>query len=345
MAEIQGSDISSHPVRVPRAPEGLFDYEILYITTQGVTVRLDGERIRVDTNTSTPIGSFPLSKVSTVNLFGNIQVTTPFLLQCADKGIVVNYFSSYGKYKGSFIGVHTTIAEVRRKQYALSPAKALRISRKLISAKIRNSRTFLARKDIPIPDRMKNLERTVEHAESIESLRAIEGEAASLYFSLFMHSLPEGWEFQKRTKHPPRDPVNSLLSLTYTLISSEVTQALRQINLDPFMGVMHTDRHGRPSLSLDLMEEFRPLFGDAFVVRLLNKNVIKTDDFREDNHLNEDTFRKFLSMYDGAMNEEFSHPRFGYTVSRRRSIALQAILLRKAITGEMEDYHPLIFTR
>jgi CRISPR-associated protein Cas1 len=121
--------------------------------------------------------------------------------------------------------------------------------------------------------------------------------------------------------------------------------ALRQYNLDPFLGVLHADRHGRPSLALDLQEEFRPIFCDAFVTRLVNRGVINHDQFTQDNHLSDDAFKTYCAKFDEFMQEEFTHPYFEYTVSRRKAVRQQAILLRKAITGELDEYHALTFSK
>jgi CRISPR-associated protein Cas1 len=128
-------------------------------------------------------------------------------------------------------------------------------------------------------------------------------------------------------------------------MKNEVLSALRQYNLDPFLGVLHADRHGRPSLALDLQEEFRPIFCDAFVTRLVNRGTLDHDDFSKDNHLKDDPFKTYCSKFDEFMQEEFTHPYFKYTVSRRKSVRKQAILLRKAITDELDEYHALRFER
>ncbi len=129
------------------------------------------------------------------------------------------------------------------------------------------------------------------------------------------------------------------------MMKNEVLSALRQYNLDPFLGILHADRHGRPALALDLQEEFRSIFCDAFAIRLINKTILTHDDFQANNHLKDHAFKKYLGKIDEYMKEEFKHPRFGYTVSRRKAVRLQAILLRKAITGELKDYYPLEFKR
>jgi CRISPR-associated protein Cas1 len=129
------------------------------------------------------------------------------------------------------------------------------------------------------------------------------------------------------------------------MMKNEVLSALRQYNLDPFLGILHADRHGRPALALDLQEEFRPIFCDAFTIRLVNKSILDHNDFQMDNRLKDYAFKKYLSKYDDYMKEEFIHPRFKYKVSRRKAARMQAILLRKVITGELKDYYPLEFKR
>ncbi|PSQ02984.1 CRISPR-associated endonuclease Cas1, partial [Halobacteriales archaeon QS_4_69_31] len=192
---------------------------------------------------------------------------------------------------------------------------------------------------------LKDLEKRAENATDKKDLRGAEGEAAERYFDRLNETLVDGWTFEKRTKRPPEDHINSLLSLTYVFMKNEVLSALRQYHLDPFLGVMHADRHGRPSLALDLQEEFRPIFCDAFVTRLVNRGTLTHDDFGKDNRLNDDPFRTYCSKFDDFMQEEFTHPYFGYSVTRRKAIRQQAILLRKAITGELDEYHALRFDR
>lgn len=346
MSESDRAADGAEAFRVVRMSEGMFDDDVIYVSTQKSRVRAEGGRITV-----TPWGekevlaSFPMEKVRTINVFGSVSVSSSILMKCREKGMVVNYFTYYGRYEGSFVPVHNTIAEIRRHQYACTGDRALRIARAMIGGKIRNSRTVLSRKHVSSPGRLKELEQSAGDAKNMGALRSIEGEAASLYFASLDDCLIEGWTFEKRTRRPPEDHINALLSLTYTMVMNEVISALRQYNLDPFLGVMHTDRHGRPALALDLLEEFRPIFSDAFALRLVNQRILTHDDFKEDNHLKEASFKKYLSLYDSYMKEEFRHPNFKYQVSRRRAVIMQGIILRKAITGEMKAYHPLVFVR
>lgn len=338
-------DAEEERLKILKAPEGLLEDDTIFITTQRSRVHLDGGRILVKDSNEVQIATFPIEKVNTINLFGIVGITTPLIHHCSYKGISVNYFTHYGKYIGSFVPLKNTISLVRRHQCSLTSEKSLQISKDIIRAKIQNSKVFLRRKKVKIPQEYKRIEESLIHVNKINSLRAVEGEAASLYFALLSSCVTDGWEFCKRTRHPPRDEFNALLSLTYSMITNEVISALRQYNLDPFIGVMHVDRHGRPALALDLLEEFRSVFCDAFVMRLVNKKMILKDEFTQECHLIETAFRRYLEYYNSFMEEELSHPRFSYSVSRKKVIQIQAILLRKAICGELKSYHPFIYSR
>lgn len=328
-----------------KASEGLFDESVVYVSTQGAQVGTDGGRIvvyDVDGDEG-ELGSFPVEKVDTINVFGGVNFTTPFTRTASEREIVLNYFSENGQYRGSFVPEKNTIAEVRRAQYALSRDQEVEIAAAMIQAKIRNARTLLSRKGVTGTEVLKDLGVRAERVSTKDDLRGAEGEAAERYFSRLDETLTDGWTFETRTKRPPEDHINSLLSLTYVFTKNEVLSALRQFNLDPFLGVLHADRHGRPSLALDLQEEFRPIFCDAFVTRLVNRGTITHEDFNQDNHLADDAFDTYVEKFDSFMQEEFTHPYFEYRVSRRKAIRQQVILLRKAITGELDEYHALRF--
>ena len=333
-----------------KSAEGMFDESVVFVTKQGAQIRTSEGRIVVfdvtaEDDEDPELASYPTEKVDTINVFGGVNFTTPFIKTANDRGIVLNYFSSNHQYRGSYVPEKNTIAEVRRAQYALSYPQELAIAKRMIQAKIRNARTLLSRKGVTGTDVLKDLGVRTTNASNKDDIRGTEGEAAERYFSRLDETLVDGWTFEKRTKRPPEDHINSLLSLTYTFMKNETVSALRQYNLDPFLGILHADRHGRPALALDLMEEFRPIFCDAFVTRLINRGVFTHDDFKKDNHLKDDAFKTYLSKYDDYMQEEFVHPYFEYTVSRRKAARQQAILLRKAITNELESYHALSFDR
>lgn len=330
-----------------KTAEDVFDESVIYVTRQGTQVRTDEGRIvvwDVDGDEG-ELATYPTEQLDTINVFGGVNFSTPFVAEANEHGIVLNYFTQNGQYRGSFVPEKNTIAEVRRAQYALSGADELDIAKAMIAAKIRNGRTLLGRKGVRGTEVLKDLGVRAEKASNKDDLRGTEGEAAERYFDRLDETLTDGWTFEKRTKRPPEDHVNSLLSLTYVMMKNEVLSALRQYNLDPFLGVLHADRHGRPSLALDLQEEFRPIFCDAFVTRLVNRGTVTHDDFNADNRLSDDAFKTYLGKFDDYMQEEFTHPYFEYSVTRRKAIRQQAILLRKAITGELDEYHALTMTR
>lgn len=330
-----------------KAAEGTFDESVVYITKQGSQVRAEDGRIvvwDVDGDDG-ELASFPTEKLDTVNIFGGVNFTTPFVAEANRRGIVLNYFTENGQYRGSFVPERNTIAEVRRAQYDLETDDEVRIARRMIAAKIRNARTLLGRKGIRGTDVLADLESRAEQVTTKDDLRGVEGEAAERYFDRLDETLVGEWTFETRTKRPPEDHINSLLSLTYVMMKNEVLSALRQYNLDPFLGVLHADRHGRPSLALDLQEEFRPAFCDAFVTRLVNRGTIAHDQFRQDNRLADDAFQTYLEKFDDYMTEELTHPYFEYSVTRRKAVRQQAILLRKAITGELDEYHAFRVSR
>jgi CRISPR-associated protein Cas1 len=330
-----------------KATEGMFDEEVVYVTTQGAQVRVDEGRILVwDVDGDDgELGSFPIEQVTTVNVFGGVNFSTPFIRAANDRGITLNYFSEHGQYRGSYVPEKNTIAEIRRAQYDLDEPTELEIAQAMIAAKIRNARTLLSRKGVRGTEVLRDLGVRATETDSKDDLRGAEGEAAERYFSRLDETLADGWTFETRSTRPPEDHINSLLSLTYTFMKNEVLSALRQYNLDPFLGVLHVDRHGRPALALDLLEEFRPSFCDAFVTRLVNRGTVTHDDFTKDNELADDMFNVYLDKYETYMNEEFTHPYFEYQVTRRKAVRQQAILLRKVITGELDQYHALEFDR
>lgn len=327
--------------------DGMFDDSVIYVTTQGTQVRTDGGRIVVYDveGDDGELGSFPTEKLDTINVFGGVNFSTPFVAEANEHGIVLNYFTQNGNYRGSFVPERNTIAEVRRAQYALENRTELAIAKTMITAKIRNARTLLSRKGVRGTELLSDLSERVGTAVNKDDLRGIEGEAAERYFNRLDETLVDGWTFETRSKRPPEDHINSLLSLTYVMMKNEVLSALRCYNLDPFLGVLHADRHGRPSLALDLQEEFRPLFCDAFVTRLVNRGTVSHEEFRANNRLTDDAFQNYLDKFDDYMTEELTHPHFEYRVSRRKAVRQQAILLRKVITGELDEYHALEMTR
>jgi CRISPR-associated protein Cas1 len=184
---------------------------------------------------------------------------------------------------------------------------------------------------------------------SIESLLGIEGYAAKIYFEHFAKMLKNetAFAFEKRNRRPPRDPVNALLSLAYSLLAKDFSIALTVAGLEPLLGFYHQPRAGRPSLALDLMEEFRPIIADSVVVTAINTGVVSQSDFvtqGDASALTASGRRNFIQAYERRMQQEITHPAFGYKVSYRRVLEVQARLLSRSILGEIADY-PQFLTR
>lgn len=325
-----------------KQPEPLHEADTLYIKRQGTLVGTTDNRVTVRDVEGDDglLDSFPLEHITTINVFGGVAFTTGFTRIAHDHRITLNYFSQTGTYRGRFLPHRNTVAAVRRAQYAFSEEDTLTVARTMIRAKIENAISFLRSKQISAPQPVHDALSMVADATSNEELRGAEGMAARAYFGRLSDVFIDGWEMDGRSTRPPEDHLNSLLSLTYVFLTNEVEAALHTRNLDPHLGVFHADRHGRPSLALDLVEEFRHPFGDRLVSRLVNQRIVDHDSFNTDNRLSDNGFEQFLGNYDEFMSEQKSHPEFGYQVSRRQILRLQATLLRKRLVGELNEYHP-----
>lgn len=320
----------------------------LYVQEQGAYLGKDGECLKIRPAQSAPI-TVPLINVSQVCLLGNIQVTSAALKELADRNIPVCHFSYGGWFHAITIGLSHKNVELRMAQYAAAtdPRRALSVSQGFIAAKIRNSRTLLRRHgeiehkaDL---DRLAEFLQRVERVGSLESLMGLEGMAAKVYFVGFARLLRGGEAFQldNRNRRPPTDPVNALLSFVYALLVKELTITLQAVGFDPYLGFLHRPRYGRPSLALDLAEEFRPLIGDSVVLTVVNNEEITPRDFicRAGSVSLTDAGRKaLLGAFERRMDTEITHPIFGYKIAYRRVLEVQARLLSRVLLGELPEY-------
>lgn len=325
-----------------KEPEPLHEADTLYIKRQGTLVGTTDNRLTVrDIDGDDGIlDSFPIQHITTINVFGGVSFTTGFTRVAYDHRITLNYFSQTGKFRGRFLPHRNTVAEVRRAQYAFSKQDALSIATTMVRAKIENGIEFLRSKGISAPQPIHDALSMVSTVSTLEELRGAEGMAAREYFGAISEVFIDGWRMEGRSTQPPEDHLNSLLSLVYVFLTNEVEAALHSRNLDPHLGVFHADRHGRPSLALDLVEEFRHPFGDRLVAQLVNQQILTHNSFTNDNQLSNTGFERFLSEYDHFMSGRRCHPRFKYEVSRRQILRLQATVLRKRLIGELDEYHP-----
>lgn len=281
-------------------------------------------------------------------MYGNVQISTQALREIFYREIPVAFFTTGGWFCGRAIGHEARNVELRRAQYARfeDEGTRLRLARGVVASKIKNCRTFLRRNAETVGDELRQFDAWAEHtraAASLETLLGIEGAAAAGYFAVFDRMLKSdfGFLFEKRNRRPPEDPVNAMLSCAYALLVKDLTLAVETVGLDPLLGFYHRPRAGRPALALDLMEEFRPLVADSVVVAAVNTGAVPLDDFVRSAGacaLSPRGRKKLIAAYERRMDQEIEHPVFGYRASYRRVLELQARLLAKFLTGEIEEY-------
>ena len=217
------------------------------------------------------------------------------------------------------------------------------MAQRFVLGKIRNGLVFLRRNGAEGWERLKEALLEAERAQDEEALRGAEGRAADLYFRAFAELLPEEFAFGERSRRPPRDPANSLLSLAYTLLAKACESALLVAGLDPYVGYLHEVRYGRPSLALDLMEEFRSVLADSVVLSLLNNRRVTLEDFDDSEgfpRLRKEAWPKFLRAWEGRLNERIQHPLLGKRLAYREILLAQARILVKHLLGELPRYEP-----
>jgi CRISPR-associated protein Cas1 len=330
----------------------------LYVSDQGAYVRLDARCLIVKPREGDPV-EVRLPNTSQVCLFGNVQVSTQTIRALLERGVPLVYFTYGGWFLGRTSGLDSKNVELRIAQHAAAADAdvCLRLARGFIVSKILNCRTML-RRNCDAPDgtalfELKQFARKAEDAASIESLLGFEGTAARAYFGSFggmlgQRSLASGaFDLDGRNRRPPRDPINALLSLAYSLLTKDFAITLGTVGLDPMLGFLHRPRFGRPALALDLMEEFRPLVADSVVVNAVNTGVVDETDFQFHGPscaLRANARRRFILAYERRMQQVVTHPVFGYRVSYRRVLELQARLLSRVLLGEI-DALPAFRTR
>ncbi len=333
-----------HPARDERLP--------LYVLARGGRVGLDGEELVVHTEGKR--SSVRLSNTSQVCLFGNVQLTTPALRALAERGIPVAYFSRGGWYYARVLGHEPKNVELRLAQYAcaVDPQRCLELARTWTASKIRNGRTLLRRNAQAVGpvvlSELEQLAKKAEAAASLDALLGIEGSAARVYFQSFTGMLRGkaalgAFDWEGRSRRPPKDPINALLSFAYSLLSKDVSIALALAGLDPMLGFFHQPRFGRPALALDVMEEFRPLVADSVVLSVLNNGVVDERSFvvrAGAASLTAAGRKDFLLAWERRLDQLVTHPVFGYRISYRRVLEVQARLLGRWLLGELEALPP-----
>lgn len=322
----------------------------LYVQGQGQRIGLTEGLLRVVKPDGALVCEARLEHTSQVCVFGAVQVSTPAIRELCNRETALCFFSRGGWFYGRTEGIGHKNVELRRAQYRLAEdeRRSLPIARSIVESKIANSRTLLRRNHPAPPPRtlraLKELALSARAAESTASLLGIEGSAARAYFELFQGMLKSdnaiAFDMDGRTRRPPRDPVNAMLSFVYAVLAKDCTLAVVAAGFDPYLGFYHRPRYGRPALALDLMEEQRPLVADSVVLTVVNNRIIGPDDFVTSGGavaLRDGARRALLQAYERRMDELIAHPVFGYRLSYRRVLAVQARLLARYVSGEIHE--------
>jgi CRISPR-associated protein Cas1 len=333
------------------------------LTTSGNYISRDGLTLKIEADKELKL-TVPIHHLDSVCSFG-FNTFSPHALQlCWENGVAVNCFTENGYFQGRWEGVLNTSVLLRRSQYRKADDKefAAGIAKKIIYGKIYNSRQCLMRSGRESDDEAEKTElqnraeelavvmRWLEReASEIESMRGFEGQAASIYFggfSLHLRQQREDFLFTKRTRRPPLDRINCLLSYLYALIRHDCIAALTATGLDPFVGYLHTERPNRPSLALDLMEEFRPVLADRLAITLINRKQIGADDFVErEGGVFEFTAagrKKVIAAYQTKKQETLIHPLLRQEFRYGQLFIVQARILDRHLREDIPEYYPFL---
>lgn len=335
----------------------------LYVTTQGAYLAREGETVlvRVDRETRLQV---PIHTLGSIVAFGQVSVSPPLMGLCGERGVAISFLSMNGRFLARVEGPVSGNVLLRREQYRRADdlPMAAEMARAVVAAKIANCRTVLQRaiRDHPGSEYAKYLSEAVEQLAQhlreleepvpLEAVRGKEGDAARRYFGVFDHLITaqkEDFFFRERSRRPPLDNMNALLSFTYTLLAHDVASALEGVGLDPAVGYLHRDRPGRPGLALDIMEELRPYLADRLCLSLVNRQEIKGKGFRQTESggvtMDDETRKQVLVAYQERKQEEIQHPFLGEKVALGLLPHVQALLLARYLRGDLDGYPPFFW--
>lgn len=349
----------------------------LYVTEPYSVIKKDGDTLVIHTPADEKRGrparrtTVPLLQIEELVILGDSTLTPQAMAALLDQKVTISFLTAFGQFRGRVVPAETRNSPLRLAQVRAhdDPRRMFALARQFVTGKIHNCRTLLLRTNRRLQDgevaaAAESLRGIGDQAGGLESdgtwpadpdkpqagtawgsLQGLEGAAAARYFSVFGRLLTAGTnlEFDTRSRRPPRDPVNALLSYGYTLLLHQALAALQVVGLDPYIGFLHSTQYSKPALALDLMEEFRAPVVDSVVLTLINNRVLQADDFEEEFgawRLKDGPRRTFLQKFEERMSSEIHHPTFGDTVTYRRCIEVQARLLAKVLTGELAEYPP-----
>lgn len=334
----------------------------LYVTTPESFLAREGENILIKVKDEIRF-RVPIHNLEGIVCFGYMGASPSAMHLCSERGVELSFLTEHGRFLARVTGEVSGNVLLRRKQFrwADDDRQRLRLAKRFVEAKIHNSRSVLQRAirdheellqdygvDIVV-NRMKDMITRVENATSVDTVRGIEGEAANAYFSKFNHLIvnqKDQFSFGERTRRPPTDYVNALLSFIYTLLAHECASALETVGLDPQVGYLHSDRPGRKSLALDVMEELRSFLADRMVLTLINKKQVTESGFvRRENKavfMDDKTRKEILVAWQNRKREEIIHPFLNEKVQVGLIPYVQSMLLARNIRGDLDDYPPFL---
>jgi CRISPR-associated protein Cas1 len=326
----------------------------MYVTEQGARIEKEYRRILV-TKDDKVLMRVPLARISHVVLVGWVGTTTPALHALLRAGVGLSLISRTGRLHGRLTPPTGKNIPRRHAQYARAQDAdfCLDVGRAIVAGKLRNQRTMVRRicrdrpelDDGPIEDITAAI-KAIDNAADLAEVRGQEGYGARAYFEILRQAIPEGWGFERRARRPPPDPANALLSLGYTLLTQNMIAAAEVVGLDPYDGLFHADKHGRPALALDLEEEFRSIIVDSVVLTLINKELLTLDDFcpgpKGGVRLEREALKTFFRQYGKRIHTRVIHPELGHRLTYQQCFEVQARLLAKVIEEKKETYVPFL---
>lgn len=335
----------------------------LFITQPDVYLSLDGDNI-VLLKEKEQLGRLPLHNLESIIAFGYTGASPGLMGYCAERNISLVFFTMNGRFLARVIGKSRGNVVLRKKQYHISEMEdaSATIARNFIVGKLFNNKWIIERmtRDYPLRinvDRFKEVSlqlssilNDVRNCEELDRLRGLEGQAAISYNSVFDQMIlqqKEDFYFHMRSRRPPKDNLNAMLSFAYTLLANDTASALEGVGLDAYVGFLHRDRPGRASLALDVMEELRGVYADRFVLSLINKKIINADDFvKKENGaviMTDEARKKFLSAWQTKKQEKITHPYLGEKIPWGLVPHVQALLLARFLRNDLDEYPPFLW--
>lgn len=335
----------------------------LYVTQPDVYLSLDGHNIVIKKEEE-KIARIPLHNLEAITTFGYTGASPALMGYCAENNISLTFFTKNGRFLARVIGESKGNVVLRKKQYRISDDEILsaKIARNFIVGKIYNNKWIIERmtRDYPLRvdvEKFKAISKYLSYlisevraCEDLELLRGLEGQAAVSYNKLFDHMIlqqKEDFYFHSRSRRPPLDNVNAMLSFAYSLLTNDMAAALEGVGLDAYVGFLHRDRPGRASLALDMIEDLRGVVADRFVLTLVNKKIMNKNDFYKKENgaviMTDEARKKFLSEWQAKKQEKITHPYLGEKIPWGLVPHFQALLLARYLREDLDEYPPFLW--